>query len=79
MNLIQIQYKMDTIFRNSKKIKTSYPHSLVLSLSDKMKLKRSDKYVALSNCSKYYIWKNIKKSNKNIEFKITTVINKIQE
>ena len=80
MNLIQIQYKMDTIFRNSKKIKTCYPRSLVLSLSDKMKLKRSDKYVALSNCSKYYIWKNIKKSyNKNIEFKIATVINKIQE
>ena len=73
MSSIQIQYKIDTILRNSKNSKTSYPHRLVLSLSDKITLKRSDKYVALSNFSKYYIWKNIKKSYKNNELKISAL------
>ena len=59
---------MDTIFRNSENIKTSDFHILLLNLSDKIDLKRSDKYVALSNHSKYYIWKNVKKSNKNNKF-----------
>ena len=35
-------------------------------------LKRSDKYVALSNLGIYYTWKNIKKSYKNNKFKIST-------
>ena len=42
---------MDTIFMNSK---TSEPHKLLLDLSDKIDLKRSDKYVTLSNLSIYY-------------------------
>ena len=37
---------MDTIFMNSKKNNISYPHRLLLDLTDKKKLKRSDKYVA---------------------------------
>ena len=37
----------------------------------KNRLERSDKYVALSNLSIYYTWKNIKKSFKNSEFKIS--------
>ena len=53
---------MDTTFMNSEKIKTSDPHKLLLNLTDKMNLKRSDKYVALSNLNIYYTWKNIKKS-----------------
>ena len=44
---------MDTIFRNSENLKTSDFHILLLNLSDKIDLKRSDKYVALSNHSKY--------------------------
>ena len=52
---------MDTIFINSATSKTSDPHRLLLNLSDKINLKRSDKYVALSNLSIYYAWKNIKK------------------
>ena len=59
---------MDTIFRNSENLKTSDFHILLLNLSDKIDLKRSDKYVALSNHSKYYTWKNVKKSNKNSKF-----------
>ena len=38
---------MDIIFMNSKSSKTSDPHRLLFSLTDKMNLKRSDKYVAL--------------------------------
>ena len=45
---------MDTIFMNSENGKTSDPHRLVLNLTDKIDLKRSDKYVALSNLSIYY-------------------------
>ena len=36
---------------NSENSKTSDPHRLLLNLSDKINLKRSDKYVALSNLS----------------------------
>ena len=49
---------------NSENSKTSDSHRLLLNLSDKINLKRSDKYVALSNLSIYYTWKNIKKSYK---------------
>ena len=37
---------MDTIFMNSDNSKTSDPHLVLLNLSDKINLKRSDKYVA---------------------------------
>ena len=45
---------MDTIFMNSDASKTSDPHRLLLNISDKINLKRSDKYVALSNLCIYY-------------------------
>ena len=48
---------MNTIFMNSGNSKTSDPHRLLLNLSDKINLKTSDKYVALSNLSIYYVWK----------------------
>ena len=57
---------MDTIFMNSGNSKTSDPHRLLLNLLDKINLKRSDKYVAVSNLSIYCTWKNIKKSYKII-------------
>ena len=50
---------------NSENSKTSDPRRLLLNLSDKINLKRKDKYVDLSNLSIYYTWKNIKKSCKN--------------
>ena len=62
---------MDTVFLDSKSIKTSNPHRLLLNLTDKINLKRSNKYVASSNLSIYYTWKNIKKSYKNNKFKIS--------
>ena len=45
---------------NSGNSKTSDPHRLLLNLLDKINIKRSDKYVALSNLSIYYTWKNIR-------------------
>ena len=38
---------------NSKSSKTSDPHRLSLNLTDRINLKRIDKYVALSNLSIY--------------------------
>ena len=60
---------MNTIFMNSKKSKTSDPRRLLLNLIDKIDLRREDKYIALSNLSIYYTWKNIKKSYKIINLK----------
>ena len=56
---------------NSENSKTSDPHRLLLNLTDKISLKRSDNYVALSNLIMYYTWKNIKTSYKNNKFKIS--------
>ena len=39
---------------NPENSKKSDPHRLLLNLSDKIDLKRSNKYVALSNFSIYY-------------------------
>ena len=62
---------MHTISINFKNSKTSAPKTLLLKLTDKTELKRSDKYIALSNLPLYYKWKNIKKSCKSNEFKIS--------
>ena len=44
----------DTIFMNSENSEISDIHRLLLNLSDKINLKRSDKYVALSKLRIYY-------------------------
>ena len=62
---------MDTTFMNSKNSKTTDPQRRLLNPTDKINLKKSDKYVALSKLSIYYTWKNIKKSYKNNKFKIS--------
>ena len=51
---------------NFKNSGTSDSHSILINITNERNLKRSDKYVTLSNLSIYYTWKNIKKSNKNI-------------
>ena len=56
-----INTKMNTIFMNSENSKTSDPHRLVLNFTDKIDLRKKHKYIALSNFSIYYTWKNIKK------------------
>ena len=40
-------------------------------LTDKIDFRRKDKYIALSNLSIYYTWKNIKKSYKNNKSKMS--------
>ena len=62
---------MNTIFTNSENSKTSDPHRLLLNLTDKIDLRRKDKYIALSNLCSYYTWKNTKQSYKNNKFKIS--------
>ena len=62
---------MNTAFMNSGNSKTSDPCRLLINLLDKIDLKRKNKYIALSNLSIYYAWKNIKKSYKNNKFKIS--------
>ena len=64
---------MDTIFMNSENSKTCDPHRLRLNLFDKINIKMCVKYVALSNLSIYYSWKNIKKSHKSNKFKKSTL------
>ena len=49
-----------------------YTHRLLVYLSDKINLKRSDKYVPLSNVSFYYTLKNIKMSLKKYKFKTSS-------
>ena len=56
---------------NSENRKASDPHRLLLNLTDKINLQKSDKYVVLSNLSINYTWKNIKKSQENNKFKIS--------
>ena len=60
---------MNTTSVNFKNSKTYDPHTLLLNLTDKVVLKRKDKYTALSILSIYYTWKNIRKSYKNNNFK----------
>ena len=50
---------------NSKNSERSDSHRLLIKHTDKIYLKRRDKFVALKNLSIYYTWKNIKKSYKN--------------
>ena len=57
---------------NSENSKTSDSHRLLLNLPGKINLKRSNKYVALSNLSICYIRKNIKLSYKSSKFRIST-------
>ena len=56
MNSVELRTMYNTtdiMFMNSESSKTSDPHKLLLNLLDKTNLKRSDKYVALSNLSIY--------------------------
>ena len=49
---------MDTISMNSENSKTFKPHVLILKLTDKLDLRRSEKSIVLSNRI-HDIWKNI--------------------
>ena len=70
MNSVKVNTKMNTVFINSENSKTSDALRLPLNLTDKIDLRRKDKYIALSNLRIYYTWKVITKSYKNNRFKI---------
>ena len=59
---------------NSKNIKAPDSHRLLLILTEKIELRRKDKYVALSNLSTFHTRKNIKMSFKNNKTKISATI-----
>ena len=54
---------MNTVFMNSENSKASDHYRLLLNLTDKIDIRRKDKYIyiALSNLSIYYTWKKNKK------------------
>ena len=55
---------------NSWNSKTTNTYGKLFNLTDKINLKRSDKYVSLSSSFRiYYTWKNIEKAHKNNKFK----------
>ena len=58
---------------NSKISKTFDPLRLILNIINKINFKKRDKYVALSNLSVQFTWKNIKKSYKNNKFKASVL------
>ena len=60
---------MNTIFMNFENSRTSDSHRLLPNLTDKIDLRKKDKYIALSNLSIYYTWKNIKNVYQNSKFK----------
>ena len=59
LSLNQCKYKMDIIFVNSENSKTSYPHELLLNLTEKIDLSRRERSVALSNASIYNTWEKM--------------------
>ena len=60
---------MNTILMNSENTITSDPHRLSRNLTDRMDLRRKDKYIALSNLNIHYTWKNIKSHVRIINLK----------
>ena len=60
---------MDITYMNSKNCKTSDSYRLLLRHSDEIDLKRSDKYVALTNVSIYETRENIKSHSKALNLK----------
>ena len=61
---------MKTIFMNMENSKTNEPCKFVLTLSQRLNLRSSNKLVALQNVSIYFTWKNVRKQHKNNKLKI---------
>ena len=60
---------MYTIFVNSSNSKTSDPHRPLVNFTDEIDFRRINKYIALSNPTIYYTWKNIKSQIRVINLK----------
>ena len=57
---------------NSENSKAPKPHVLLLKLTNKLDLRMAKKVIALSKLSIYYIWKSIKSSYNDNQFKKST-------
>ena len=55
---------------NTEDRKTKESHKLILSLSQRLNLRNSNKHVFIRNLSIYYMWKNIRKQYKNSKLKV---------
>ena len=53
---------------NSENSKTSEPHVLILTLCEKVDLRRGEQSIAISILSMNYTWKNIKSSYNSNKF-----------
>ena len=62
---------MNAIFITFKNINTSDPHVILLNLTDKIDLKKKDKYIVLSNFRIYLHGKIIKSLIKTINLKFS--------
>ena len=62
---------MDAIFVYLENSRTYDPNRLLLDLADEIDLKKSDKYIALSNLSICFTLKNIQSLYENNKFKIS--------
>ena len=60
---------MEAIFINTENSKADETLQFVLNLSKRLDLRSSNKNVALQNFSIYYMWKNIRKQDKNSKLK----------
>ena len=65
---------MDAMFMSFRNSRSFDPYRLLLNLSNKIDIKRSDKSIALSDLSVYYTWKNTKNYYKTNKFKISAPI-----
>lgn len=70
MRQLLSKYKLGTILMNMENSKTNKPDRLVLNLSQRLKLKSSNKHVALQNLFIYYTWKNIREYYKNNKLRV---------
>ena len=69
--LLKIAKYVETKFKIPEKRKISEPNRPLFNISDKINLRRSGKYVAVTNLSMNYTCKNITKLYKNNKLKIS--------
>ena len=62
---------METIFMNTRNIKTKEPNKFLYKFTNKLHLTSPNKTISLVNLSIYYTWKNITSKYNNNKFKIS--------
>ena len=65
---------MEAIFMNTENSKMNEPHKFVITLSQRLDLRSSNKCVALQNLCIYQTWKNVRKQYKNNNLKVVALM-----